>query len=106
MLRAMSALRTGVILGLLSACGGAPATQAPPGQSPPATRTAAATERPPAREAPLTTFGDLVHAAGARMMAGADAASAPCLLAARDRGFALTAELMPALSELAKPADD
>ncbi len=110
MLRAMRGMRrTDLTLGalLFCACGGAPATQAPPAQSPASVSASpAATAAAPAPERPLATFGDLVDTASARVLAGADAATAPCLLAARGGGHVLSAELMPALSELAEPADD
>lgn len=110
MLRAMRGLRRlGATFGgiaVFCACGGAPATHAPRPQSAPAMSAGAATAAPARRPAALATFADLLQEAGARMAAGADAAAAPCLLAVRDSGYELPAELMPALSELARPADD
>lgn len=48
-------------------------------------------------------FGDLVRTAAARMGAGDAGARAECLLRVGPRGYALDAELMPALHELPEP---
>jgi hypothetical protein len=65
---------------------------------------------PPAAAAPplaaSATFGDLVRAAAARASSGALDARSDCLLRVGSEGYALDAELMPALSELAEPIAD
>jgi hypothetical protein len=64
---------------------------------------------PPAAELELgaqASFGDLVRAAEARLTAGALDARGECLLRAQAQGYALDAELMPALHRFAEPLAD
>jgi hypothetical protein len=52
------------------------------------------------------SFGDLVRSVDARLTAGALEARGECLLRAQAAGYALDAELMPALHRLAEPLAD
>lgn len=56
--------------------------------------------------APGASFGDLVRAAAARVSSGALGARGDCLLREGRDGYALQAELMPALRELPEPLAD